>query len=399
MFPVLDLGPVAIQAAGLLLILSVWLGLSLSGRLANHLGTHGDAIENGILFGFLTGILAARVGFLLTHPAILLENPLSVVSLTPSMLDANFGILTGLLVAFIIYQRKHLPLWPTLDTLSPLMIFAYAGFQLANLADGNAYGLPTDLPWGIYLWNATRHPVQIYALILTVILLVWLLVRTRLAKQNGFYRSGLLFSLTVDGMALTTLITQAFVAEKYLFLGVDPIQLLSLILLALSLFLTYKLGFNPVKLQTAYISMGANIDALDNLYQGSQDIAAQVKILRRSGVYQTRDIRPGHEDTQYLNRVLLIETTLTYPDLLATLKDIERAHGRQPGEQDVIPLDLDLLTYGKEVFRHKGRQVPDPEIRNQGYILIPLAETTPEFRHPATGESINVLIAKLSPDA
>lgn len=399
MFPVIDLGPVAIQAAGLLLILSIWLGLSLTGRLATHLGTHGDAIENGILLGFLAGIVAARIGFLLTNTSILLENPLSIVSLTPSMLDANFGILTGLLVVFILYQRKNLPLWPTLDTLSPLWIFAYVGFQLANLADGNAYGLPTDLPWGVVLWNSPRHPVQIYALILTTVLLAWWLVRTRLAKQNGFYQSGVLFSLTLGSLAAITLITQAFVAEKHLLLGVDQIQLISVILLALSLFLTFKLGINPSKVETAYISMGANVDALDNLYQGSQDIASQVKILRRSGVYQTRDIRPGHEDTQYLNRILLIETTLSYPDLLTTLKDIERAHGRQPGEQDIIPLDLDLLTYGKGVFRHKGRQVPDPEIRKQGYILIPLAETTPEFRHPATGESINDLIAKLSPDA
>ena len=398
MFPVIDLGPVALQAAGLLLILSIWLGLSLTGKFAAHLGTNGDAIENGLLFGFLAGILAARVGFLLTNPTILQDNPLSIISLTPSMLDANFGILAGLLVALIIFQRKHLPLWPTLDTLSPLFILAYVGFQLANLANGNAYGLPTDLPWGVVLWNATRHPVQIYALILTAGLLIWWLARTQLAKRNGFYQSGVLFSITAGALALITLVTQAFVAEKQMLLGVDQIQLLALILLAASLFLIYKLGFNPSTPETAYISMGSNSDPLDNLYQGSQNIAARFKILRRSGVYQTKDVREGHEDTTYLNRILLIETALPYPELVASLKEIEQAHGRQPGEQDIIPLDLDVLTYGKQVFHHKGRQIPDPGLRDHGYILIPLAETTPDFRHPATGESIDDLISKLSPD-
>ena len=271
-------------------------------------------------------------------------------------------------------------------------------FQLANLANGNAYGLPTDLPWGVYLWNATRHPVQIYALILTAGLFIWWLIRTQLAKQNGFYQSGVLVSIIAGALALITLVTQAFVAEKQMLLSVDQIQLLALFLLAASLYLIFKLGFHPSTPETAYISMGSNSDSLDNLYQGSQNIAARFKILRRSGVYQTKDVREGHEDTTYLNRILLIETALSYPELVASLKEIEQAHGRQPGEQDIIPLDLDVLTYGKQVFHHKGRQIPDPGLRDHGYILIPLAETTPDFRHPATGESIDDLISKLSPD-
>ncbi len=45
MFPVINLGPVALQASGLLIILSVWLGLWLSGKFAARLGTNGDVIE------------------------------------------------------------------------------------------------------------------------------------------------------------------------------------------------------------------------------------------------------------------------------------------------------------------------------------------------------------------
>ena len=398
MFPVIDLGPVALQAAGLLLILSVWLGLSLTGKFAAHLGTNGDAIENGLLFGFLAGILAARVGFLLTNPTILQDNPLSFISLTPSMLDANFGILAGLLVALIIFQRKHLPLWPPWIPSAPFSFWPMWVFNWQILPMEMLTGCLPTCPGAWYLWNATRHPVQIYALILTAGLLIWWLARTQLAKRNGFYQSGVLFSITAGALALITLVTQAFVAEKQMLLGVDQIQLLALILLAVSLFLIYKLGLNPSSPETAYISMGSNNDPLDNLYQGSQNIAARFKILRRSGVYQTKDVREGHEDTTYLNRVLLIETALPYPELVASLKEIEQAHGRQPGEQDIIPLDLDVLTYGKQVFHHKDRQIPDPGLRDHGYILIPLAETTPDFRHPATGESIDDLILKLSPD-
>ncbi len=61
-------------------------------------------------------------------------------------------------------------------------------------------------------------------------------------------------------------------------------------------------------------------------------------------------------------------------------------------------MDLDVLTYGKQVFINQNRQIPDPDLRKHGYILLPLAETTPDFQHPATGESIEDLISKLSPE-
>ena len=397
MFPVIDLGPLAIQAAGLLLILSLWLGLWLSGKLAASLGTNGDAIENGLLMAFLIGILAARVGFLLTNPAILVENPLAFVSLTPSMLDANFGILAGAIVLLIAFQRKHLPLWPTLDTLSPLLILGFVGAQLANLANGNAYGLPAELPWSIYLWNANRHPVQIYALILTAILFIWWLAKTHLVKQNGFFHSGVLFSIVLAGLAFITLFTQAFVADKQIILGFDQTQWLGLIVLVGSLAAIYKLEFTQPKAISAFISMGSNLDPLDNLYEGSQDVAAQFKILSRSSVYQTEDTREGHRGESYLNRVLQIETSLPYPAFRARLKEIERTHGREPGNREVVPLDLDILTFGQEVFRNAEKQIPDPGIMAHGYISLPLAETTPAFRHPGTGDAIDNIISKLPP--
>jgi phosphatidylglycerol:prolipoprotein diacylglycerol transferase len=398
MFPVIDFGPLAIQAAGLLLILSIWLGLWLSGKFAARLGTNGDVIENGIMIAFLVGIVAARLGFALTNPTILKEDPLSLLSLTPSMLDANFGLLAGLLVLLITFQKKHLPLWPTLDTLSPLFILAFAGIQLANLANGNAYGLPTDLPWSVSLWNADRHPVQIYALILTVALLVWWFIQTRGLKQSGTTHSGVLFSITVAALAFITLFTQAFVADKQLLFGFDQVQWAALILLAGSLFVIYQLALTQAKPVKALISMGANVDPLDNLYEGSQDIASQFKILKRSSVYKTEDTREDHQGQYYHNRVLQIETTLPFTEFRASLKAIEKAHGREPGNRDVIPLDLDIITFNNQVFRTSEVQIPDPGILTHGYINLPLAEIIPDFRHPATGLLIENILSELSPE-
>ncbi len=395
MFPVIDLGPLSIQASGLILILSLWVGIWISGRLARNIGTNGDAIENGILAGLLLGILGARIGFLFQNPSIFLDNPLSLVSLTPSMLDPGFGLLVAGLVILIAFQRKHLPLWPTLDTLSPILILLFAGINLANYADGNAYGLPANLPWSIFLWNAYRHPVQLYSFILGLLVLVWWLLQTKFVKTTGFQHSGLNFSITLSSLSAITVFTQAFVAEKVQFLNLDLIQFLAVTFLMGGLFTIYFLQYRPRKQVQVYLSLGSNRALEDQLYQGSQDIAKFFKVRRRSSLYKTKDIRKDHQDEEYFNRVLLVETVLSYPELRENLKSIELNHGRDSENKDDIPLDIDIIIFDGDVFKYEHKIIPDPNLLKYRYIALPIQEISPDFRHPGTGESIQNILKRM----
>jgi len=229
MFPIINIGPLAIQAAGFILLLSLFIGIWVTGILAKNIGTNGDAIENSLLVGLVSGLLSARLGFLLQNPTVFSENPLSIFSPTPSMLNPGFGIFVGLTASIIFAQKKHLPTWPTLDTLSPILILLFVGVHLANFANGNNFGLPTKLPWGIELWNETRHPVQAYAIILSLITLLGLAFYTKRFRKTGFIKSGILFSLTVSVLGLITLFTRAFVSEKVLLGNFDLWQVVGLI--------------------------------------------------------------------------------------------------------------------------------------------------------------------------
>ncbi len=395
MFPVIDIGPVAVQAAGLILLLSLWIGIWLTGKLAVNLGTNGDAIENGILYGLLAGILGARLGFLIQNPSIFMDNPLSLVSLTPSMLDGSFGLLTAALTLVIIFQKKHLPLWPTLDTLSPLTLFLFAGVHLDDYANGNNYGLPTTLPWGVFLWNAFRHPVQLYSLLLGLLLFIWLLIQTRGLKQTGFMRSGILFSSVLAGLAFITLITRAFVTEKLLFLGADLVQIVAFVILGFSLYLIYLKAFKDRKHVPVYLSLGSNLNPEENLLRAGQFIAEDFKIRSRSSLFRTVDVRENVEKNQYFNQVLEIEVDVPYPDLLSWSKDLESRFDRQAGEKEIVPLDVDIIVYNGDVFSAGGKAIPDPSLIRYRYVAVPLAEITPEFRHPATGQSIQDILTAL----
>ena len=396
MFPIINIGPLALQAAGLILLLSFFIGSWFTAKLAGGLHTNGDVIENSILFGLIAGILGARIGFMLRYPPVFINNPLSLVSLTPSMLDASFGVLVGVLTAVILAQKKNLPLWPTLDTLTPFLMFIFAGIHLANHANGDGFGLPTQLPWGVQLWNAVRHPVQIYALILTGVLFAWLLVQTRLFTTTGFLRSGVLFNLVIASLAFISLFTRAFIAEKVLLGTIDFYQLIALAVLLGSLGLIYRHVYPKNKKVGVIISMGSNFNPQKHLTKAVEILGSKFRIRRKSSQYITEEVKSGAPTKDFLNQVIEIETDLAYPQLVAQLKSIEQTLGRAPQSQPQIALDLDILTYGSEVFTHEDKPIPSPELLQYRYIAQPLAEMSPHFRHPATGLSIQEILDKIT---
>jgi phosphatidylglycerol---prolipoprotein diacylglyceryl transferase len=399
MFPIIDLGPFAIQAPGLILLLSLLVGIWLTGKLSDSLGANGEVIENSLLIGLVAGILSARIGFFLQNPTIFLENPLSLLSLTPTMLNTSFGILAGVLGAFITAQKNHLPLWPTLDTLTPLILILFIGRHFANFASGNAYGLSTSLPWGVQLWGALRHPVQIYALILALILFIWVWFKTKGLTRTGYWQSGVLVLVTLTALAAITLFTRAFVAEKILLQRLDLIQAAAFFVILAALGLFYRRSIQPQKQVRVILSIGSNMEPHKNLHLGIEHLTKEFKLKRSSSVYHTSDVRQPDKADRFLNQVVEIETAQSFLELRKNLKMIERQLGRERGNKAVVPLDLDILTYNDDVFVTDQHQIPEPDLERYRYLAKPLAEMSPEFRHPANGKSIQQILKQIKDKA
>jgi prolipoprotein diacylglyceryltransferase len=162
MLPILQIGPLAIQTPGLILLGGLWLGLSLSERHARRYKADPGALYNLIFILLIAGILGARLAYVARYPQAFLANPISLVSLNPGLLDPGGGAAAAFIAGLIFGQRKAMPFWSTLDALTPALAVLGAAIPLANLASGAAFGAPTSLPWAIELWGAERHPTQIY---------------------------------------------------------------------------------------------------------------------------------------------------------------------------------------------------------------------------------------------
>lgn len=398
MFPIINLGPFAIQAAGLFLLVSVWLGLWLTKKFAVSLGTNGEVIENAFLVSLITGVVGARIGFFLQNPSVFSNNPLSIFALTPTILNISFGILISVVTILVMSQKYHLPLWPSMDTITPFMLLLFMGINLANLANGDQYGLPASLPWGVTLWGVERHPLQIYVLILALLLFVGLLIQTRGWKLTGFLRSGLLFNMTTSALSIMTLFTRAFAAQKILIFGFDSKQLLSFLVLVGSLALMFQIAYQKRNNNHVYLSMGSNFNAKNNIKAAIEHIQSKFKVIQTSSIYKSLDVKANNDRKEYLNLGLEIRTDLSYPELRNQLKLLEQQFSRVPGDKSDVPLDLDILTYNDDVFVYKSKFIPSPDLVKYRYIAEPLAEIAPDFRSPANGKAITDILLEISPE-
>ncbi len=151
--------------------------------------------------------------------------------------------------------------------------------------------------------------------------------------------------------------------------------------------------------KVVYIALGSNVG--DRVAMLERAIAAMnsagIQVLRQSSFYVTEPVdSPGQ--TWFLNAVVEAETALLPLQLLHALLRIERELGRRR----ITPhgprtIDLDILFYGSSVIRSKELQLPHPRLSERRFVLVPLAQIAPEFRHPALHKSVTQLLAE-TPD-
>ncbi len=160
----------------ILLVAALWIGLALAEKRSERHGVSKEQLNNLTFYSLLAYVIGGRVLFAVASLSAFTRSPFSIFSPNPDLFDPIGALVTALLVGFIYGQRQKLQLWGTLDALTPLFAVSAIGLALSHLAAGTAFGSPTDLPWGIELWNATRHPSQIYDVTASLLIfgLLWL---------------------------------------------------------------------------------------------------------------------------------------------------------------------------------------------------------------------------------
>lgn len=152
-------------------------------------------------------------------------------------------------------------------------------------------------------------------------------------------------------------------------------------------------------MKTAYLALGSNIgDREANLRDAVRRLGTEdLRVTRRSSLYETAP-RDMLDQPSFLNAVVEAETSLFPMQLLARIHKIENEMGRRrltpKGPRNI---DIDILFYERSIIDSAALEVPHPRIGERAFVLEPLAEIAPHFRHPVTGKTAREMLAALEP--
>ncbi|MCS7273720.1 MAG: 2-amino-4-hydroxy-6-hydroxymethyldihydropteridine diphosphokinase [Fimbriimonadales bacterium] len=135
-----------------------------------------------------------------------------------------------------------------------------------------------------------------------------------------------------------------------------------------------------------YLSLGSNLgDRLHNLREGIRLLPQRgVYPVQVSRVYATQPVGETPDPREYLNVGVWAQTELAPLTLLSAVKSIEAALGRTftEGRWMPRPLDIDIILYDDLVLDTPTLTIPHPRMRERAFVLIPLAEMTPDYVLP-----------------
>ena len=138
------------------------------------------------------------------------------------------------------------------------------------------------------------------------------------------------------------------------------------------------------------VGVGSNLGAREeHLSEGIRALSKLLTGLRVSPVYETTPLGDVHQP-DFLNLCCVGTTRLPARTLLDAMLEAERAAGRRRTGRRFgpRPLDLDLLLFGASVLSEAGLEVPHPRMAERAFVLVPLRDLAPTWRHPVLDRTV-----------
>lgn len=234
MYPLISIGPLNLSSGGLALLAAVALFAWLFERSAR--GRGGEALAEqaaGLVLPAVAGAaLGGRLWYGLTNWDLYGRDPILFLALRVGDLAWAGALLGGLLAAWLACRWRAADPAPLADAAALALPPAVALASLGLLLSGEAFGAPSDLPWAVPLFGATRHPTQLYYALAA--LASWALIAA-LARRGA--PAGGLLAAWLGLQGLTMLLVEALRADSATLAGgvrLNQLVGLGLILAALA---------------------------------------------------------------------------------------------------------------------------------------------------------------------
>ncbi|MDO4187837.1 MAG: 2-amino-4-hydroxy-6-hydroxymethyldihydropteridine diphosphokinase [Lachnospiraceae bacterium] len=149
----------------------------------------------------------------------------------------------------------------------------------------------------------------------------------------------------------------------------------------------------------AFLSMGSNMgDREEYIRKAINLLKSNEKIIveKESTIIETEPYGMSQQD-KFLNSCIEIKTILTPREILIFCKNLEAMAGRVKTEHwGPRPLDIDILFYDNDVYDTENLTIPHADIKNRAFVLEPMCEIAPYFRHPIYMKTMSEMLSDLN---
>ena len=145
-----------------------------------------------------------------------------------------------------------------------------------------------------------------------------------------------------------------------------------------------------------YFSIGSNKGNRSGLINEAIDKIDIIigKVVLKSSIYETKSW--GFNSNNFYNICILLESTLTPELILNKILTIEKDMGRLKTTDQYSDrcIDIDILFYNNKIINTKELTIPHPLIQKRKFVLVPLSEIAPSYKHPILRKNISTLLSE-----
>lgn len=213
---------------GVLISLGVLLGVLVALRECKRTGFKEDNLLDFLLIAIPTAIVGARAYYVIFSWDYYSMNPSEIINIRNGGLAIHGALIAGVIVGILFCKKRKINVFELLDVVIPSLALGQAIGRWGNFVNQEAYGGPTDLPWGIVVNGQKVHPTFLYESIINIVVFIFLIW----FRKNKKTTHGQVLSLYLILYSTGRFFVEGLRTDSLMFLNMRVAQLISLALIA-----------------------------------------------------------------------------------------------------------------------------------------------------------------------
>ena len=233
----IDLFGIEIAYYGIIIGTAILLGFWIAAREAKRTGQNPENYLDMGIIGVIAGIVGARLYYVIFYPGdYYIKNPWKILDITNGGIAIYGGIIGGLIGASVIAKRRNLKILPILDAASLGFLIGQSIGRWGNFVNQEAFGVYTDLPWGMMSQRTgyqTVHPCFLYESLWCLIGFLILHIYSRKSEKR---KDGYIFYLYMIWYGMGRFFIEGIRTDSLIvpYLGIRVSQVFSLAIVVMS---------------------------------------------------------------------------------------------------------------------------------------------------------------------